>query len=481
VPAPVDPQVLLARSPVAVGHVVDDKYRIDGVLGAGGMGIVLRATHLTLGQPVAIKMPLVDLAGDTEVIERLVREGRAAASLRSEHVCRVIDVGRLPSGGLPYIVMEYLEGIDASQYIKRKGALPIEDAVDFLLQVCDAVGEAHERGIIHRDLKPHNMFLVDTPAGRRKVKVLDFGISKVRDPAVDVALTTSAAFLGSPSYIAPEQMLATFAVDARADVWALGVCLYEMLTGRVPFVAASVMELAVRIANDAVVAPSVLRGDVPGGLEAVVMRCLSKSPQARYASALELGDALAHCGVALDARTTRVRSRDSLAGAVAAQPADAATVLDATLPIGTVARAAIVSNGALPGPRARTSRVAAVSAIAAVAVAISAAGLLAVRGASSRAHEAEAAPVATPPPAAEAPPPPAAAQAEPSPASPPPPSASSPSRAATASPRATKTPGGTRGAARGGARTAPPSSNAPPPAAPPAPPPPSEDELPRIR
>jgi hypothetical protein len=283
---------LTSRAPVEIGAVIDGRYQIESILGAGGMGIVFRAQHLELRQSVAVKMPFAETAQDPEVVERLLREARAAVRLRSEHVCRVLDVGRA-AGGLPYVVFEYLDGTSLSAYLRRKGQLPLEEIWRFLLEVCDAVGEAHRLGIVHRDLKPLNLFLVRGQGGRKKIKVLDFGISKTVNPEMgDDRLTESSTLLGTPSYIAPEQMSDTRSVDARADVWALGICAYELVTGRVPFKGASVMDLAVRIAGDPVPLPSGFRGDLPPALERIILRCLEKDRANRYASANELAAAL---------------------------------------------------------------------------------------------------------------------------------------------------------------------------------------------
>jgi eukaryotic-like serine/threonine-protein kinase len=282
------------RLPVPLGEVLEGKYLVEGVLGAGGMGVVLRAKHLTLGQLVAIKMPLVETIADRDTVERLLREAKAAVRLRSEHVCRVLDVGQTAQR-LPYIVLEYLEGIDLSALLRQKQVFAIERAIGYLLEICEAVGEAHALGIVHRDLKPHNMFLVAIPSGRKSVKVLDFGISKLEGVEGDHSLTTSAVILGSPSYIAPEQMASTRSATARSDVWSLGVCLYQFVTGRLPFVGASLMDLAVRIATDSIIPPSTLRPEISPELEAVIMRCLDREPKNRYADARELGAALAEC------------------------------------------------------------------------------------------------------------------------------------------------------------------------------------------
>ncbi len=323
-----------ASLPVRIGAVLVGRYRIDAVLGAGGMGVVFRAHHLELRQDVAVKMPYRERASDPQTIERLLREARAAVRLKSEHVCRVIDVGRTEEG-LAFVVMEYLEGTSLSDRLRRKRVLPFDEIFRILLQSCEALGEAHELGIVHRDLKPANLFLVTGPDRRRRVKVLDFGISKIDNRAIsDHRLTESAVLLGSPSYIAPEQMSDTRSVDARADIWALGICAYELLTGHVPFKGNSVMDLAVRIAGDAVVPPSVVRRDIPPALEAIVLRCLEKKRDARFASMADLAAALlvaASPEVAIEFGANRTcASSTALRAAPVVDAADSATANERT-------------------------------------------------------------------------------------------------------------------------------------------------------
>ena len=210
--------------PVRPGDVLAGKYRVDRVLGVGGMGVVVAATHLQLQQRVALKFMLdAGLAQPTQV-ERFGREARAAVRLRSDHVARVLDVGTLETGS-PYIVMEYLDGSDIGSVLEQRGAMPVDMAVDCVLQACDAVAEAHALGIVHRDLKPRNLFLTTRNDGRALVKVLDFGISK-HTTGSDLSLTRTTEIMGSPSYMSPEQFRSAKLVDERTDIWALGAILY---------------------------------------------------------------------------------------------------------------------------------------------------------------------------------------------------------------------------------------------------------------
>jgi serine/threonine-protein kinase len=277
-------------APVEVGQVLAGKYRVERMLGAGGMGVVVAATHLELGQRVAMKFLLAEGMGSPEIAARFMREARAAARIRGEHVARVIDVGRLESGS-PYIVMEYLEGLDLEQLVKKQ-VVSIEEAVDYLIQACDAMAEAHRLGIIHRDLKPANLFLAHGVDGQGVVKVLDFGISKSSLDAAAGSLTSTSALVGSPLYMSPEQMRSSRNVDHRTDIWSLGAVLFELLARRPPYEGETVGELMARVLTDPLPSIRSFRADIPVGLEAVIARCLEKNPDARFANVAELSQAL---------------------------------------------------------------------------------------------------------------------------------------------------------------------------------------------
>ncbi len=286
-----EPEALSPGSiPVNPGDVLAGKYRVERVLGIGGMGVVVLATHLQLEQRVAIKFMLQAGLRNAPLVERFAREARAAVRLKSAHVARVLDVGLLDSGA-PYMVMEYLEGSDLGSVLEARGALPIDMAVDCVLQACDAVAEAHSLGIVHRDLKPRNLFLTQRNDGRALVKVLDFGISKHKS-ATDLSLTRTTEIIGSPNYMSPEQFRSAKAADERSDIWALGVILYELLTGQVPFVADSVTQLTAMVLTEPPRPLQALRTNVPPDLVRAVEACMQKDPAARFQSVAQLASAL---------------------------------------------------------------------------------------------------------------------------------------------------------------------------------------------
>jgi len=278
---------------VQSGQLIAGKYRVEQVLGRGGMGVVMAALHEQLNQRVALKFLTDNAFQQPEAVTRFLREARAAVQIQSEHVARVMDVGTLDSGA-PYMVMEYLRGRDLKEVSSRRGPLPITEAVDYLLQACDAVAEAHSLGIVHRDLKPSNLFLTERPDGSPLVKVLDFGISKALQSGdrSQLQMTASAAIMGSPQYMSPEQIRSSKNVDARADVWALGTILHELLTGTPAYVADTVPGLLAMIVADAPPPLSASRPDAPSDLEAAILRCLEKDRERRFSSVAVLARSL---------------------------------------------------------------------------------------------------------------------------------------------------------------------------------------------
>ena len=277
------------------GEMLAGKYLIERVLGAGGMGVVLAARHVELGQPVAVKFLNAQLSGNPEIVTRFLREARAAAAIRSEHVARVHDVTRTEAG-VPYIVMEHLEGCDLEQLVRARGPLPVGEAVDYLLQAGKAIAEAHAAKIVHRDLKPGNLFLTHRADGSPLVKVLDFGMSKITQgdgaPLLEGSLTAPATMLGSPWYMSPEQIRSSKHVDHRSDVWSLGIVLYKLLTGSQAFEAESLSSCLVKIVTEAPLTLRARRPDAPAELEAVILRCLEKDVNRRLQNVAELAWAL---------------------------------------------------------------------------------------------------------------------------------------------------------------------------------------------
>ncbi len=283
----------MAACPILIGETLSGKYRIDRVLGEGGMGVVVLAHHLELDQPVAIKFLLEGMADKEEGAERFRREARAAAKIHSDHVVRVLDVGVM-ADGVRYMVMEYLEGRDLAAELQDRGPFPLGAACGFILEAIDAVGHAHAVGIVHRDLKPANLFLAKRPDGSQRIKVLDFGISKSVGSSTgeQLSLTKTSAWIGSPLYMAPEQMQSARDVDSRADIWSLGAILYELICGAPPYEADSLPQLCnLLITTDA---PSIQTRNpgVPDDLAQAIMDCLVRDKQKRTADVSELAQVL---------------------------------------------------------------------------------------------------------------------------------------------------------------------------------------------
>lgn len=279
-------------TPFQPGEVFAGKYRVERVLGEGGMGVVVCATRVALGDQVAVKFLRAELVRSSERVSRFMREAQAAVKIRSDHVIRIIDVDTA-EGGHPFIAMDLLEGEDLAQRVAR-GRLPVAEAVEILLQACDAVAAAHRAHVIHRDLKPANLFLTRRPNGDPVVKVLDFGISKFTEDEglMTGVVTRTSSMLGSPTYMSPEQLRSSRDVDERTDVWSIGVIAYELIAGRPPFDFGNVPELCAAILGAPAPSLKAARPSVPAALDAVVARCLQKDPDQRYADVHQLADAL---------------------------------------------------------------------------------------------------------------------------------------------------------------------------------------------
>ncbi len=321
---------------VRAGEILAGKYRIEQVLGQGGMGVVVSAVHLQLDERVAIKFLLPSALQNEEAVARFAREARAAVKIKSEHVARVTDVGTLENG-CPYMVMEYLHGADLGGWISERGPLPLEEAVDYVLQAAEAIAEAHSIGIIHRDLKPANLFRIRRADGSPCVKVLDFGISKVTGlsgSGADLGMTRTTTIMGSPLYMSPEQMSSSRDVDVRTDIWALGVILYELLAGRVPFSADTMPQLCAMILQQPAPPLRNVRPDIPEGLQLVLLRCMEKDPRARYANVAKFAEALlpyaSRFGRTSIERIGRVLSGTALASDTGSERRAATAAHDAT-------------------------------------------------------------------------------------------------------------------------------------------------------
>jgi len=278
----------------APGELVASKYQVVRVLGEGGMGIVVEATHVQLGHRVAIKFVRKQAARSAD---RFWREARASVALTSEHATRVLDVGSLESGA-PYIVMEYLDGVDLEAVLGNTGPLRVPDAVWAILQVSEPIAEAHALGIVHRDLKPSNLFLTKRRDGTPLVKLLDFGVSKMTDvhSTPDPGLTGAGALLGSPSYMSPEQARDAAGVDARSDIWAIGACLYKLLSGVDAFDGRTPTEVLAKIVSENPTPIRQHRPEVPEQLADVIGECLERMPEQRIQSVGELAARLLRFG-----------------------------------------------------------------------------------------------------------------------------------------------------------------------------------------
>ena len=289
--------------------VLAGKYRIDRLIGAGGMGTVVAATHVELDEVVAVKLLGADAAELPGIRERFVNEARATARLKGPHVARVRDVDQ-HADGTAFFVMEYLVGTDLERLLDR-GPLPIDLAVDYVLQACEAIAEAHAVGIVHRDLKPANLFLAERDDGTQAIKVVDFGISTGVGER-NFRLTTENSILGTPAYMSPEQMRSARLADSRSDIWSLGAVLYELVEGNQPFAADSFVALCVLIA---VHDPLPMKGAVPPGLARAIRRCLEKDPAMRFQTVGELARALLPYGRELHLAGERMARIERLARA----------------------------------------------------------------------------------------------------------------------------------------------------------------------
>jgi serine/threonine protein kinase len=278
----------------AVGQVISGRFRVEHVIGIGSMGIVLAARHLELDERVAIKFIRSEMQAVPGVLSRFAREAKAAASIKSEHIAQVFDVGTADGIG-PYIVMEYLEGRDLAAVLELEGRLPIRRAVHYVMQACEALAVAHSGGITHRDIKPENLFLT-RQGDLERIKLLDFGISKAALTGKvfgdELSSADNTCLLGTPLYMSPEQIRANVEIDHRTDVWSLGAVLYELISARSAFVAESVRQVWTRILETSPTPLAAFCPEAPPTLQAVIDRCLEKDPARRFQNVAELAVAL---------------------------------------------------------------------------------------------------------------------------------------------------------------------------------------------
>jgi serine/threonine protein kinase len=326
------------------GETLGGKYAIIRVVGEGGMGVVYEAQHVRLRQRVAIKALLPKFLPIADVVARFEREGRTAAQLRSRHVARILDVDVTPKG-LPFIVMEYLEGRDLDTELQQRRRLPVGEAVGYVLQACQAMEEAHAAGIVHRDLKPANLFLCPD-RGAFVVKVLDFGISKSASDE-DARLTGTHSTVGTPLYMSPEQVRTPKNVDARTDIWSLGVILFELLTGRPPFLG-STTGAAASIVIDAPPRMRDLGAELPEPLEQIVLRALEKDPKLRFQDVQSFAAALSPFATATALDLPPLPSSPDLASVASGASAASALASAETVYVRGPADAGLIPGAAKP-------------------------------------------------------------------------------------------------------------------------------------
>ncbi|MBS2014372.1 MAG: serine/threonine protein kinase [Deltaproteobacteria bacterium] len=332
--APDDPDGARLLGP---GDVIDGRYRVEALLGSGGMAAVYRATHVVLEQPFAVKVVSPQIRAIPGMAQRFLREARAATQLKGTHVARVSDVGTMADGS-PYMVMEYLEGRDLDTIIEAHEVVPVIDVVDLVLQACEALAEVHGLGIIHRDLKPANLFLTTGADGLACVKLIDFGISRFDSPLSPKdleKLTTPDTVMGSPRYMSPEQMESATKADERSDIYGLGAILYELLTLRAPHDGDTMLDIYAAATQGPPAAPSTLRPDVPRELDEVILRALRPDPSERFFDVAQLAAALAPFGpdgslaraeqIERVLETSRLRTRDGTTAEVAFTPTEASS------------------------------------------------------------------------------------------------------------------------------------------------------------
>jgi eukaryotic-like serine/threonine-protein kinase len=363
-----------------LGRTVGGKYRIVKLLGAGGMGVVYEALHVIVKRRFAVKFLRADLALRRDVLQRFQREAEAAGALENEHIAAAVDFG-IAADGAPYIVMEYLAGVDLSQLLAATGPLPVERATDLVLQACRGIQEAHKAGVIHRDLKPENLFVCRRSDGSDLVKIVDFGIAKLQASDAGNAVTRTGGMLGTPSYMSPEQARGDANIDPRSDVYSLGVILYQLLSGQMPHPGASYNAVIYHISTQNAL-PLVREGhEFAQGLVDLINRALSLRPEERLASAEALADELARFG-------RRVVWPKVEAGVLARQDPEPKSDAGERIGPGEPAGTSLGSTRDAPEPQ-RKGAAWRTPAVVATGLAILLTLLLSVRGLSKQKHEPE--------------------------------------------------------------------------------------------
>ena len=319
---------------IAPGVVLDGKYLVGRIIGAGAVGIVFEAKNVELDETVAIKCLRPEMLVDAAMVARFAREAKAAAAIKSEYVATVHDVGTTEDGA-PYIVMEYLDGKDLGAAVLEGGVLPARTAVEYALQCCEALAVAHAKGIVHRDIKPENLLLTERAGGMRIVKVLDFGISKTALTGSifqnELPIVKTVNLMGTPLYMSPEQVRVSDSVDVRSDIWSLGMVIYEILTGRTAFNGQSITEICAQIIESPPDPIELHRNDLPSGLVEVIAKCLQKDVARRYQNVAELALALMPFGP----KRTRLNVERAIAVLQAAGQVGAHLTFDSTVPPAT--------------------------------------------------------------------------------------------------------------------------------------------------
>ena len=319
---------------IAPGAVLEGKYLVGRILGAGAVGIVFEAKNVELDETVAIKCLRPEMQVDTGMVGRFAREAKAAAAIKSEYVATVHDVGTTEEG-VPYIVMEYLDGKDLGAYVAENGTLSARTAVEYALQCCEALAVAHSKGIVHRDIKPENLLLTERAGGMRIVKVLDFGISKAALTGSifqnELPIVKTLSLMGTPLYMSPEQVRVSDSVDVRSDIWSLGMVIYEILTGHTAFSGASITEICAQIIESPPNPIELHRNDLPSGLVEVIAKCLQKDVTKRYQNVAELALALMPFGP----KRTRLNVERAIAVLQGSGHVDPHVRFDSTTPPGS--------------------------------------------------------------------------------------------------------------------------------------------------